>query len=123
MIYSYIIIYNIIISNNYNITAVNLVWVLSPSSGHHLPTENINAVAKWNTYLILVETHNRLTFSFDSIQLLNLVLQQIIIPSHFKIETKIITKHFFKNERVCRDTKTKKAQEQDWDGNIATKLN
>ena len=46
MIYSYIIIYNIIISNNYNITAVNLVWVLSPSSGHHLPTENINAVAK-----------------------------------------------------------------------------
>ena len=34
-------------------------------------------------------------------------------------------KHFFKNERVCRDIKTQKAQEQDWDGTciLATKLN
>ena len=26
-------------------------------------------------------------------------------------------------KRVCRDIKTEKAQEQDWDGIIATKLN
>ena len=30
---------------------------------------------------------------------------------------------YFKNERACRDIKTEKAQEQDWDGNLATKLN
>ena len=28
-----------------------------------------------------------------------------------------------KNERVCRDIKTEKAQEQDWDGTLGTKLN
>ena len=31
-------------------------------------------------------------------------------------------KHF-KKERVCRDIKTEKPQEQDWDDNFATKLN
>ena len=32
-------------------------------------------------------------------------------------------KHFKKNGIVCRDIKTEKAQEQDWDGTLATKLN
>ena len=32
-------------------------------------------------------------------------------------------KQFKKNERVCRDIKTQKALEQDWDGILATKLN
>ena len=32
-------------------------------------------------------------------------------------------KNILKNERVCRDIKTKKAQEQDWDVILATKLN
>ena len=31
-------------------------------------------------------------------------------------------KNILKNERGCRDIKTKKAQEQDWDGTLATKL-
>ena len=31
-------------------------------------------------------------------------------------------KHFQKNERKCRDIKTEKAQEQDWDGTLAAKL-
>ena len=39
----------------------------------------------------------------------------------FIVSTVYIKKHL-KNERVCRDIKTKKAQEQDWDGMIATKL-
>ena len=34
-----------------------------------------------------------------------------------RIETKIILK------RVCRDVKIEKAQEQDWDGTLARKLN
>ena len=29
---------------------------------------------------------------------------------------------FKKNERKCRDIKTEKAQEQDWDGTLAAKL-
>ena len=39
-----------------------------------------------------------------------------------KIETRII-KNILKNGIVCRDIKTEKAQEQDWDGTLATKLN
>ena len=39
-----------------------------------------------------------------------------------RIETKII-KNIFKNGIVCRDIKTEKAQEQDWDGTLATTLN
>ena len=31
-------------------------------------------------------------------------------------------KHFQKNDRKCRDIKTEKAQEQDWDGTLAAKL-
>ena len=34
-----------------------------------------------------------------------------------------IIKNIFKNGIVCRDIKTEKAQEQDWDGTLATKLN
>ena len=33
------------------------------------------------------------------------------------------TKVSIKNGGMCRDIKTKKAQEQDWDGTLATKLN
>ena len=40
-----------------------------------------------------------------------------------RIETRIIKKHLKKNGIVCRDMKTEKAQEQDWDGTLATKLN
>ena len=36
-----------------------------------------------------------------------------------RIETRII-KNILKTERGCRDIKTEKAQEQDWDGTIAT---
>ena len=32
-------------------------------------------------------------------------------------------KTFFLNERVYEDIKTEKAQEQDWDGTLTTKLN
>ena len=32
-------------------------------------------------------------------------------------------KHLKKNGIVCRDIKTKKAQDQDWDDTLATKLN
>ena len=39
-----------------------------------------------------------------------------------RIETRII-KNILKNGIVCRDIKTEKAQEQDWDGTLATKLN
>ena len=38
------------------------------------------------------------------------------------IKTRII-KNILKNGIVCRDTKTEKAQEQDWDGTLATKFN
>ena len=34
-----------------------------------------------------------------------------------------IIKNILKNGIVCRDIKTEKAQEQDWDGTLATKLN
>ena len=37
-------------------------------------------------------------------------------PHMFMLNTK-------KNFKTCRDIKTKKAQKQDWDGNLATKLN
>ena len=33
-----------------------------------------------------------------------------------------IIKIFSKNEGTCRDIKTEKAHEQDWDGTLATKL-
>ena len=45
-----------------------------------------------------------------------------ILPEAKKINTKTIMfetriiKSILKNERVCRDIKTEKAQEQDWDG-------
>ena len=32
-------------------------------------------------------------------------------------------KHFLNNERVCRDIKTEKAQEPNWDATLAKKLN
>ena len=32
-------------------------------------------------------------------------------------------KNILKNERACKDIKTKKAQKQDWVGTLATKLN
>ena len=35
----------------------------------------------------------------------------------------LYNKTFFKNERVWRDIKTEKPQEQDWDGTLAAKLN
>ena len=34
-----------------------------------------------------------------------------------------IIKNIFKNGIVCRDIKTEKAQEHDWDCTLATKLN
>ena len=39
-----------------------------------------------------------------------------------RIETRII-KNILKNGIACRDIKSEKAQEQDWDGTLATKLN
>ena len=33
-----------------------------------------------------------------------------------------IIQTFKKNERTCRDIKTTKVHEQDWDGNLATQL-
>ena len=33
-----------------------------------------------------------------------------------------LEKHFPKNERKCRDIKTEKAHEQDWDGTLAAKF-
>ena len=41
----------------------------------------------------------------------------------FYPRNKVLTIIIFKKERVCRDIKTKKAQEQDWDSILATKLN
>ena len=43
--------------------------------------------------------------------------------TYSEIETRIINYIFQKYERACRDIKTKKAQEQDWDGTLAIKLN
>ena len=67
------------------------------SFGHHISTENIDAVNEQKSHHIHVhvfytETHYWLYFyvpvidSVDNIQLWNGVLQQIIIPSHLKIE-------------------------------------
>ena len=39
-----------------------------------------------------------------------------VIPNNNK-------KNIKKNRIVCMDIKTEKAQEQDWDGTLATKLN
>ena len=42
--------------------------------------------------------------------------------SEKKMETRIIKNIFNENERRCRDVKTQKACEQDWEANIGPKI-